>query len=797
MRKQKKVLSLQLKVRKSYIMKRLALLFVVALSVTMGFAAKNKKKAQQPLKPMNEFVSELMGKMTVREKIGQLNLLPSGDIQTGISENSSVSEAIRQGRLSAILNLKGVDNILKVQKMAVEESRLGIPLIFGMDVIHGYETIFPIPLALACSWDIPAIEQSARIAAKEATADGLCWTYSPMVDISIDPRWGRVAEGAGEDPFLGSRIAEAMVRGYQGKLKNEKNEELKNLNSSTFQFFNSDKMMACLKHYALYGGSEAGRDYNTVDMSRIRMYNQYLPPYKAAVEAGVGSVMSSFNTVDYVPATANRWLLTDVLRQQWRFDGFVVTDYGAINEMMNHGMGNQQQVAALALKAGTDMDMCSEAFTATLEKSLQEGKVTMADIDQACRRVLEAKYKLGLFADPYRYCDKLRRATDIYTPEHRQAARNLAAETFVLLKNDNVLPLKKQGTIALIGPLADSKNNVPGSWAPTATYQYPTLLDGMKRALQGKATLLYAQGSNICRDSVLQADGSFYHPIPRGNDAQMKQQALEVARKADVIVCAMGELQEMSGECSSRSNLELFDVQRELLEELLKLGKPLVLLNFAGRPTVLTWEHQHVPAILNVWFAGSETGDAVCDVLFGDKSPSGKLTMSMPQNMGQIPVYYNHLNTGRPVAEGTQKFVKFQSNYLDVRNEPLYPFGYGLSYTTFEYSDITLSSSQMKVDGTVTASVTVKNTGGYDADEVVQLYIRDVVGSISRPVKELKGFQRIHLNTGESQTVTFEITPELLRFYDYNLNYVIEPGDFDIMIGPNSRDVKKKTLTVL
>lgn len=762
-------------------MKRLVLFIIVVLSVTMSFAAKNKKKVQLQLKPMTEFVGELMSKMTVQEKIGQLNLLPSGDIQTGISENSSVSEAIRNGRLGAILNLKGVDNIQKVQQMAVEESRLGIPLIFGMDVIHGYETIFPIPLALACSWDIPAIEQSARIAAKEATADGLFWTYSPMVDISIDPRWGRVAEGAGEDPFLGSRIAEAMVRGYQG-------------DGSTYD---TDQMMACLKHYALYGGSEAGRDYNTVDMSRIRMYNQYFLPYKAAVEAGVGSVMSSFNTVDYVPATGNRWLLTDVLRQQWKFDGFVVTDYGAINEMMNHGMGNQQQVAVLALKAGTDMDMCSEAFTATLEKSLQEGKVSMDEINQACRRVLEAKYKLGLFHDPYRYCDKKRRASDIYTAEHRQAARNLAAETFVLLKNDHVLPLKKQGIIALIGPLADTKNNIPGSWSPTATYQYPTLREGMQKALHGKATLLYAQGSNICRDSVLQADGSFYRSIPRGDDARMKQDALAIAQKADVIVCAMGELQEMSGECASRSDLELFDVQRELLEELLKLNKPLVLLNFAGRPTVMTWEQQHVPAILNVWFAGSETGDAICDVLFGDKSPSGKLTMSMPQNMGQIPVYYNHLNTGRPVEEYTQKFVKFQSNYLDVRNEPLYPFGYGLSYTSFEYSDITLSSEQMLADGSITASVTVKNTGNYDADEVAQLYIRDIVGSISRPVKELKGFQRIHLKVGESQDVTFTITPDLLKFYDYNLNYVLEEGTFIIMIGSNSRDVKKKTITIL
>ncbi len=758
-------------------MKRLALLMAVSLCVNTGFAAK-KKQVQQPLKPMNEFVSELMGKMTVEEKIGQLNLLPSGDIQTGISENSPIGEMIRQGRLSAILNLKGVDHITKIQKMAVEESRLGIPLIFGMDVIHGYETIFPIPLAMSCSWDLPAIEQSARIAAKEATADGINWTYSPMVDISVDPRWGRVAEGAGEDPFLGSRIAEAMVRGYQGDLTRR------------------DQLIACLKHYALYGASEAGRDYNTVDMSRVRMYNQYFPPYKAAVEAGVASVMSSFNTVDYVPATANRWLITDVLRQQWQFGGFLVTDYGAINEMMQHGLGNQQQVAALALKAGTDMDMCSEAFTATLEKSLREGKVTIDEIDRACRRVLEAKYKLGLFADPYRFCDKSRRATDIYTAEHRQIARQLATETFVLLKNDQVLPLKKQGTVALIGPLADSKENIPGSWSPTATYQYPTLREAMQRALQGRATLLYAQGSNICRDAVVQADGSFNHNIPRGDDAQLKQQALDIARQADVIVCAMGELQEMSGESASRSNIELFDVQRELLDELLKLKKPLVLLNFAGRPTVLSWEQQHVPAILNVWFAGSETGDAICDVLFGDKVPSGKLTMSMPQNGGQIPLYYNHLNTGRPVAEGTNKFFKYQSNYIDVRNEPLYPFGYGLSYTTFDYSDVTLSSTRMQADGSLSASVTVKNTGRYDADEIVQLYIRDVVASISRPVKELKGFQRIHLNAGESKTVTFTITPDLLKFYDYNLNFVLEPGDFDIMIGPNSRDVKKKTVTV-
>lgn len=768
--------------QKQIYMKKALFLVAMTLVMTSSFAQKPKKKAPQPLKPMNEYVGELMSKMTLQEKIGQLNLLPGGDITTGVSENSPIGEMISQGRLGAILNMKGVDNIKEVQKMAVEKSRLGIPLIIGMDVIHGYETIFPIPLALACSWDIPAIEQSARIAAKEATADGINWVYSPMVDISVDPRWGRVAEGAGEDPYLGSRIAEAMVRGYQG--------------GSGITNFSKQNVMACLKHYALYGASEAGRDYNTVDMSRIRMYNQYFPPYKAAVEAGVGSVMTSFNLVDYVPATANKWLIDDVLRKQWKFDGFIVTDYGSIGEMVSHGLGDIQQSSLMALKAGTDMDMCSEAFTGTLEQSLREGKITMEEIDRACRRVLEAKYRLGLFADPYRHCDKTRRATDIYTAEHRQIARELAAETFVLLKNDGVLPLKKQGTIALIGPLADSKNNIPGTWAVSATYKYPTLRERMQKALDGKATLLYAQGSNICRDSVLQSDGAFGRDIPRGNDEQMRREAIEKARRADVIVCAMGELQEMSGESSSRSSLELFDVQHELLEELLKLGKPLVLLNFSGRPTILTWEKQHVPAILNVWFAGSETGDAICDVLFGDKSPSGKLTMSIPQNVGQIPIYYNHQNTGRPVEEDATKYHKYQSNYLDVRNEPLYPFGYGLSYTTFEYSDIALSSSQMSATGSVTASVTVRNTGHYDADEIVQLYIHDLAASISRPVKELKGFQRIHLKAGESQTVTFTISPDLLKFYDYNLKEVLEPGDFDIMIGPSSKDLKRARIVV-
>ena len=722
---------------------------------------------------MNDFISQLMARMTVEEKLGQMNLLPGTSATTGELKNSPLMQLIAQGKLGTILNQKGVDGIRQLQDAAVKKSRLGIPLLVGMDVIHGYETIFPIPLGMSCSWDLAAIEQAARIAAKEATADGICWTYSPMVDIALDARWGRIAEGNGEDPFLGSRIAEALVRGYQGN-------------------YGPENMMACVKHYALYGGAEAGRDYNTVDMSHIRMYNQFFPPYQAAAKAGAGSFMTSFNIVDYTPATANRWLIDDVLRKQWQWDGFVVTDYGAIAEMMKHGLGNLPQVSALALKAGTDMDMCAEGFIGTLEQSLKEGKVTMAEIDQACRRVLEAKYKLGLFQNPYRFLDKKRRATDIYTTEHKQAARNLAAESFVLLKNqDQLLPLKKQGKIALIGPMAHNRANMAGTWAPTAdNSKYITLKEAMEQALAGKATVSYAQGCNFTSDSTLQKDGGFYRATPFKDSELLKREALAIAKDADVIVCAMGESAEMSGESSSRATLEMFDVQRELLQALLQLDKPVVVLNFAGRPTVLSWEQAHVPAILQVWFGGSEAGDAICDVLFGDKVPSGKLTTSMPQVTGQEPLYYNYLPTGRPVGEDRKEFQKFGSNYFDVRNDPLYPFGYGLSYTTFAYSDVTLNGR--------TAQVTVTNTGNYDADEIVQLYIHDVVASITRPVKELKGFERIHLKKGESKVVKFEITDDLLRFYNSQLEYVLEPGDFEIMIGPDSslKHLKKAVLTI-
>lgn len=734
-------------------------------------------QAQKAPRDMDRFIDQLMKKMTLEEKIGQLNLPVTGEITTGQAKSSDVAKRIRNGEVGGLFNLKGVERIREVQRQAVEESRLGIPLLFGMDVIHGYETIFPIPLGLSCTWDMKAIEESARIAAIEASADGISWTFSPMVDVSRDPRWGRVSEGNGEDPFLGAAIARAMIRGYQGK-----------------DMSRNDEIMACVKHFALYGASEAGRDYNTVDMSRQRMFNEYMLPYQAAVEAGVGSVMASFNEVDGVPATGSKWLMTDVLRKQWGFDGFVVTDYTGINEMIDHGMGDQQTVAALALNAGVDMDMVSDAFSGTLKKSVEEGKVSAAAIDAACRRILEAKYKLGLFDDPYKYCDVNRPKKQIFTKEHRAIARKTASESFVLLKNEGVLPLSKKGTIAVVGPLANTRSNMPGTWSVAAVLDNaPSLVEGLREVVGDRAKVVTAKGSNLIGDADYEKRATMFgRELHRDNrtDRELLDEALKVAAGADVIVAALGESSEMSGESSSRTNLEMPDVQRALLQELLKTGKPVVLVLFTGRPLVLTWEEEHVPAILNVWFGGSEAAYAISDVLFGDVNPSGKLTATFPQNVGQIPLFYNHKNTGRPLQEG-RWFEKFRSNYLDVSNEPLYPFGYGLSYTTFAYSDIHLSSTEMSADGKLTATVTVTNTGSRDGAEVVQLYIRDLVGSVTRPVKELKGFEKIFLKAGESRKVSFSITPELLKFYNYDLQFVCEPGDFDVMIGGNSRDVKK------
>lgn len=749
-------------------MNKVTALAVALLATSPSFAQKES---------MDVFVSDLMSKMTVDEKIGQLNLLPGGDITTGTVLNSPLAKLAAEGKLGAVLNVKGQDKIRELQEQAVKKSRLGIPLLIGQDVIHGNQTVFPIPLAQSCSWDLNAIEEGSRIAAKEATAQGINWVYSPMVDISVDPRWGRVAEGYGEDVFLTSRIGEAAIRGYQGN-------------------YGKENAMACVKHFALYGAVEAGRDYNTVDMSRTRMFNQYLPTYEAAAKAGAGSFMSSFNLVDFVPATCSKWLLDDILRKKWGYDNFVVTDYGSINEAVVHGLGDVSVTTELALKAGTDMDMCSSAYIAQLKSLLESGRVTMADIDNACRRVLEAKYKLGLFDDPYRFCEPNRLKTDLYTAEHRKAARDMAAETFVLLKNEaNLLPLKKQGKIALIGPLADNRSNMVGCWSTGDTPElYSTLREAMVRAVDGKAQILFAQGCNIYADNATQQGAAFGRPIDRVDDMAAKDEALKIAKKADVIVCAMGEMAEMSGESSSRSDISLPDVQMDLLKALVATGKPVVLLNFSGRPTIMTWEAENVPAILNVWFGGSEVGDAICDVIFGDKTPSGHLTMTMPKALGQIPIYYNHHMTGRPVEAGVKEFRKFASNYIDVRNEPLFPFGYGLTYTTFAYDGIGIASDAK--DALFSVRATLKNTGSREATEVVQFYIRDIAASIARPVKELKGFQRVTLAPGESREVSFAVTREMLSFFDAEGNSVFEPGEFEFMIGGNSRDVIRTTKTV-
>lgn len=725
---------------------------------------------------MDRFVTDLMGKMTIREKLGQLNLPSGGDLVTGSVMNSELSDMIRKEEIGGFFNVKGIKKIYDLQRLAVEETRLKIPLIVGADVIHGYETIFPIPLALSCSWDTLAIQRMARISAIEASADGICWTFSPMVDICRDARWGRIAEGSGEDPYLGSLLAKAYVHGYQGDSMQGK-----------------DEILSCVKHFALYGASEAGKDYNTVDMSHLRMYNEYFAPYRAAVEAGVGSVMSSFNIVDGIPATANKWLLTDVLRDEWGFQGLLVTDYNSIAEMSIHGVAPLKEASVRALQAGTDMDMVSCGFLNTLEESLKEGKVTEAQIDAACRRVLEAKYKLGLFADPYKYCDTLRAEKELYTPEHRAVAREVAAETFVLLKNENhLLPLEEKGKIALIGPMADARNNMCGMWSMTCTPSgHGTLLEGIRSAVGDKTEILYAKGSNIYYDAEMEKGAVGIRPLERGNDQQLLAEALRTAARADVIVAAVGECAEMSGESPSRTNLEIPDAQQDLLKALVKTGKPVVLLLFTGRPLVLNWESEHIPSILNVWFGGSETGDAVADVLFGKAVPCGKLTTTFPRSVGQLPLFYNHLNTGRPDPD-SRVFNRYASNYLDESNEPLYPFGYGLSYTDFVYGDLQLSSETLPKNGNLTASVTVTNKGKHDGYETVQLYLRDIYAEVARPVKELKGFDRIFLKKGESREVKFVLTEDDLKFYNSGLQYIYEPGEFDVMIGTNSRDVQTK-----
>lgn len=717
-------------------------------------------------------VEELLQKMTLEEKIGQLNLLtPGGGIATGSVVSEDVEEKIKAGKVGGIFGVSSPERVRQAQELAVKSSRLGIPLLIGSDIIHGYKSTFPIPLGLSASWDMELIKQSAQVAAKEATADGINWNFSPMVDIAQDPRWGRIAEGAGEDAFLGAAIARAMVEGYQGD-----------------DLSAPHTMMATVKHMALYGASEAGRDYNRVDMSRNKMFNEYFPPYKAAVDAGVGSVMTSFNDIDGIPATGNKWLLTDLLRDRWGFEGFVVSDYTSVNEMIAHGMGDLQDVSALALTAGLDMDMVGEGFLTTLGKSVEEGRVTEEQITIAARRILEAKHKLGLLEDPYLYSDESRPAKDILTQENRDFARKAAANSSVLLrKQGNVLPLSKSKKIALIGPLANDKNNMLGTWAPTGN---PTLsipvLEGIKNVAPN-TEVTYAKGANISNDEELAKKVNVFGPrivISEESPEELLEEALAVANASDVVVAVVGEATEMSGESANRTDIRIPQSQKLLIKELVATGKPVVLVLMSGRPLDISEEMDLPVNILQVWHPGVEAGNAIADVLFGNYNPSGKLTNSWPRNVGQIPIYYSQRITGRPAE--SDEFQKFKTNYLDSPNSPLLPFGHGLSYTEFEYSDLKANKDSFRPGEELTLSVRLSNVGEFDGHEVVQLYIHDKVRSITPPVKELIGFEKVFLEKGDSKVVEFTITADNLKFYNSELEHVYEPGEFQFFIGGSS-----------
>lgn len=713
-------------------------------------------------------VDSVLSLMTLEEKIGQLTLFTSDYDITGPVMRPGYIDDIKAGRVGAIFNAFGAEYTHKLQKIAIEETRLGIPLLFGYDVIHGHRTIFPIPLGESASWDLEYIEKASRIAAVEATSEGLHWTFAPMIDIAPDPRWGRIAEGSGEDPYLTSRIAEAKIKGFQG-------EDLKDIHT----------MLACAKHFAAYGAAQAGRDYHTVDISEITLRNIYLPPFKASVDAGVATFMTAFNELFGVPATGSKYLLTDILRKEWNFNGFVVTDYTSINEMVLHGFAKDEKHAGeLALNAGADMDMQGAVYYDNLAQLVNEGKVSVSTIDRSVRRILTLKFELGLFDDPYRYSDPERQQNNVMTAEHLEFARDFSKRTFVLLKNDRipgknapVLPLSKDiKSIALIGPLADNQREMIGSWSAAGDYtKSVTLLQGIKNKLGKNVKINYAKGANI-----------------NDKDKSGFAEALSLARSSEVIVLAIGEYALMSGEAASRSDISLPGVQEELALELARIGKPLVVVLMNGRPLTMEKINEYVPAILETWFAGTTAGDAIADVLFGDYNPSGKLTVTFPRNTGQIPIFYNHKNTGRPESE-----FKYTSKYLDVPNTPLYPFGFGLSYTTFTYSDISLSSELMNFNDTLTASVVINNTGKMAGEEVVQLYTRQMVGSITRPVKELKGFKKIHLEPGESKVVSFKITREDLSFYNAKNEFVAEPGEFHLFIGTNSEDVKQAKFELL
>jgi beta-glucosidase len=720
----------------------------------------------RPDPKMDRFIADLMAKMTLEEKIGQLTLLTTDWESTGPTLRAGYREDVAAGRVGAMFNAHSVKFTRELQRTAVEETRLKIPLLFGYDVIHGYRTMFPISLGEAASWDLDAIETSARIAAIEGSAEGLHWTYAPMVDIARDPRWGRMSEGAGEDVYLGSRIAEARVRGFQGK-----------------RIGDTDSLLATVKHFAAYGAAQGGRDYNTTDMSDRELRDTYLPPFKAALDAGAASIMTAFNDLNGVPASGNSYLLTDILRKEWGFKGFVVTDFTSINEMVPHGYSKDEaQAGEQAINAGVDMDMQGAVFMKHLAKSVAEGRVPMSRVDDAVRSILQMKYRLGLFQDPYRFSDAKREKTRVKTPAFMSAARDVARKSIVLLKNDGALPLAASvRKIAVIGPLADSKADMIGSWAAQGDRKEPvTVLEGIRARAKG-ATVTYAKGASYAFDAAGKTDGF--------------AEALAAARDADVIVAAMGEYYDYTGEAASRTSLDLPGNQQALLEALKATGKPVVLVLLSGRPNSIGWAAENVNAIVEAWYPGTMGGNAVADVLFGDYNPSGKLPVTFPRNVGQVPIYYNMKNTGRPYTADKQG-QKYLSRYLDTPNSPLYPFGYGLSYTSFVYSPVTLDKTSIRPGETLTASVTVTNTGKRAGEEVVQLYVRDLVGSVTRPVKELKGFRKVLLKPGEARTITFPLSDRDLAFHRADMSYGAEPGDFRLWIGPSSAEGSETAFTL-
>ncbi|GAB0157399.1 beta-glucosidase BglX [Chryseobacterium sp. Alg-005] len=728
---------------------------ILSLSSTSAFSQKT----------IDQRVSELLSKMTLEEKVGQLVQYSGFEYATGPqnSNSATVLEEIKKGKVGSMLNVTGAEETKAFQKLALQ-SRLKIPLLFGQDVIHGFRTTFPVNLGQAASWDLGLIEKSERIAATEASAYGIHWTFAPMVDVARDPRWGRVMEGSGEDTYLGTQIALARIKGFQGK-----------------GLGNLDAIMACAKHFAAYGAGVGGRDYNSVDMSLRQLNETYLPPFKAAAEAGVATFMNSFNDINGIPATANQYILRDLLKGQWNYKGFVVSDWGSIGEMIPHGYAKDHKEAAeKAILAGSDMDMESRAYMAELPKLVQEGKVDVKFIDDAARRILTKKIEMGLFDDPFRFSSDKRQKEQTNNLENRKFGREFGSKSIVLLKNKgNILPLSKSvKTVALIGPFGKETTANHGFWSiafKDDNQRIVTQFDGIKNQLNENSTLLYAKGCNV-----------------DDQDRSMFAEAVETAKKADVVIMTLGEGHAMSGEAKSRSNLHFTGVQEDLLKEIAKTGKPIILMINAGRPLVFDWAADNIPAIMYTWWLGTEAGNSIADVLFGTVNPGGKLPMSFPRTEGQIPVYYNHYNTGRPAKNNTDR--NYVSAYIDLDNDPKFPFGYGLSYTQFKYSDMKLSSTDLKGHQTLTITVNVSNTGNYDGEEVVQLYIRDLFGKVIRPVKELKGFQKIAIKKGESKAVTFKLTPEDLKFYDNALNYDWEGGEFDIMVGTNSQEVQTKRI---